>query len=122
MCSCINVTPSCAGSMGPRAVLRALTNRPSESKPGCSRKVSEGLMAVGVTFDARNVIGHQHALVSDFFVSLDGLDEIDVAIVGEGFLEVQESAADVAEMDVEDFLARAEVADDVVDLDAWILQ
>src|SRR5262249_8782956 len=38
------------------------------------------------------------------------------AVVDEGFLEIQEAAVDVAEVDVEDLAAAAEITDHVVDL------
>ena len=66
------------------------------------------------------MVGHDHVLVADFFVDLDGLDEIDVAFIREGLDEIVAMAADVAEVDVEDLVAGAEVADDVEDLLAGI--
>ncbi len=62
------------------------------------------------------VVRHDHVLVADLFVDLHRFDEVDVAFIGEGFDEVIAVAADVAEVDVEDLVARAEVTDDVEDL------
>ena len=63
----------------------------------------------------RHVVGHEHVGIADLLVHLDRLHEIDVAFVGKDLDEVVAMAANVAEMDVEDFFARAEVADDVED-------
>ena len=68
----------------------------------------------------RYVIGHQHVGVANLFVDLDRLDEIDVAFVGIDFDELIAMPADVAEMNIEDLFARAEVADDIEDFDARI--
>ena len=76
----------------------------------------EGLerVGIGVVGGEGDVIGHEHVGIADLFVDVDGFDEIDVALVGEDFDEVVAMAADVAEVYVEDLLAGAEVADDVV--------
>src|SRR5207253_8588666 len=66
--------------------------------------------------------GPHHAVVADFLVHPHGLQHVDVPIVDERLLEVEEAAADVAEVHVEDLLARAEPADDVVDLLSGLLQ
>ena len=68
------------------------------------------------------MVGHKHVGITNLLVHLDGLDEIDVAFVGVDLDEVVAMAANIAEMNVEDFLARAEVADDVEDLRAWIFE
>src|SRR5690349_19065854 len=63
------------------------------------------------------VIGHQQVFIADFAIGLERLDEIDIAVIGEDFGdEVVAAALDVAEMDIEDFLAAAEVANDVENL------
>jgi hypothetical protein len=70
----------------------------------------------------RHVVGHHHALVADFLQGPHDRDHVHVAFVGEDFLEVVAAATDVADVDVEDLLPRAEVADDVVDLGRRLLQ
>src|SRR5207247_10820065 len=50
------------------------------------------------------------------------LQHVHVAVIDERFLKIEEPAADVAEMDVEDLLASAEPADDVEDLIARLLE
>src|SRR5207302_3111010 len=71
----------------------------------------ERLEAAGVAGDRRHVIGHHHPVESDFLVHPHRLQHVDVAVVDERLLEIQEAAADVAEVDVEDLPAAAEVAD-----------
>jgi hypothetical protein len=66
------------------------------------------------------VIGHQQISVAGFFVHLNRLDEIDVALVGEHFHEIVAVSANVAEVYVEDFAARSEIADHVEDLPAGV--
>ncbi len=81
----------------------------------------ESLAAVDA-LDLRHVVGHHHAVVADFLVDAHRLQHVDAAVVDEGLTEVQESAVDVAEVHAEDLLARAEVADDVEDLLARLLE
>ena len=68
------------------------------------------------------MIGHEHVGIADLLVDVNGLHEIDVAFVGIDLDEVVAMAADIAEVHVEDLLARAEVADDIEDFDARILE
>src|SRR5215469_11974700 len=63
--------------------------------------VCERLLAAGISLEFRNVVGHEHPVVSDFLVRPDRLDEIHISIVGKRFLEVQETAFDVAEVNIE---------------------
>ena len=72
--------------------------------------------------DAGHVIGHQHVWVANFLVDLESLQHIDMTFVWKGLDKVAESTADVSEVDVEDFVAFAEVADDAVNLLAWFLK
>src|SRR5579862_8841215 len=72
---------------------------------------AERLRANGVSFDVRHMVGHDHPIVTDLLIDAHGPDHIHVAIVGEGFLKVQEPPFDIAEMYVEDLAATAEVAD-----------
>ena len=76
----------------------------------------KGLDAAGIVVDFGDVVGHDHGVVAYFLVSAEGFEHVDGAVVGEGLGEAAEAAFDVAEMDVEDFFAGAEVADVVVDL------
>src|SRR5262249_28132963 len=69
-----------------------------------------------------NMIGHQHAVISNFLVGADGAQKINISIVREGFFEVQESAFDVPEVDVKNLSASAKVADHVADLRVRILE
>ena len=62
------------------------------------------------------MIGHDHVSVADLFVGAQGFVHIYIALVGEGLDEIAETAADIAEVDVEDFVALPEVADDIADL------
>src|SRR5262249_33289064 len=68
------------------------------------------------------MVGHQHAVVADIFVNANSFDEIYIPIVGEGLLKIEKAASDVAEVNVEDLFATAEVADHVEDLGAGVLQ
>src|SRR5207302_10161858 len=63
-----------------------------------------------------NVAGHQKVGVAHITVHLDCLYEIDVALVRERFDEVVAMPANIAEMDVEDLFAGAEVTDYVIEL------
>src|ERR1043166_5550349 len=81
----------------------------------------ESLQAIDA-LDLRHVVRHQHAVVADLFVNARRLQHVDAAVVDERFTEVEEAALDVAEVDAEDLLARAEVADDVEDLLARLLE
>ena len=82
----------------------------------------EGLKSVGVVGRLGHVVGHQQVRVADLFVHLYGPDEIDVALVRVHFHEIVAPPADVAEMHVEDLLARAEIADQVVDFLAGVVE
>ena len=79
-------------------------------------------MGIGIIGGQGHVVGHQHVGVADLLVDVDGFDEIHVAFVGIDFDEVVAMAANVAEMHVENLLARAEVADDVEDFDVGIFE
>ncbi len=70
----------------------------------------------------RHVVGHQRAVVPNFFVDARGPQHVDAAVVDEGFAEIQAAAFDVAEVHIEDLLARSEVANHVVDLLAWLFE
>ena len=68
------------------------------------------------------MIGHDHVLVPHFLVGAHRLQHVDVALVGEYLHEVVQPPLDVPEVDVEDLLPGAEIADDVVDLLRGVLQ
>jgi hypothetical protein len=80
----------------------------------------KGLKPVGIAGCGRNMIGHQHVFVADFLIRLDSLDHVHIALIGVYLDKVITAAADVAEVDVEDLVAPAKVADDVVYLVARI--
>ena len=71
---------------------------------------------------AGDVVGHDHVAVAHLLEGAQRLEHVHVALVGEHFHEVAEAALDVAEVDVEDLVALAEVADHVVDLRGRVLQ
>src|SRR2546423_15429857 len=75
----------------------------------------KGLSAAWVIRMIRNMVGHDHVRVFDLPVSYHRFNHVDVALVGIDFDEVVALAADIAKVDVEDFLARSEVLDDVED-------
>src|SRR5205807_670542 len=75
-----------------------------------------------VSFDLRGVVGHKHAVVADLTVYTGALQKVDVTFVWKCFTEIQTMSFNVAEMDVEDFLAQSEVADDVEDFFPWVIQ
>src|SRR6185312_3030397 len=60
--------------------------------------------------------------IADLFIHAESFDEIDVAFIGIGLDEVVAMAPDVAEVDIENLLARSEVADHVIDFLAGIGQ
>src|SRR6266568_9307931 len=76
----------------------------------------ESLRVVTIALDLRHMVRHHHPVVADLLVDAHRLQHVDVAIVNERFLKIEEASPDVPEMDVEDFLACAEVADDVENL------
>src|ERR1700744_1745419 len=68
-----------------------------------------------------HVIGHEHVLVSDLFVDLQGSDEIDVPVVRIRLAKVVAVPSNITEMHVEDLVAAAEITDHTKDLDARVV-
>src|SRR5215472_8134041 len=87
-----------------------------------SKAISKPLLLAGVSVDLRHMIGHQHPVVSNFFVGADGADKIYVAVVRESLLKIQEAAFDVPEMHIENFPARPKMTDNVEDLFTGVLK
>src|ERR1017187_2053090 len=81
----------------------------------------KGLQGVGIGFSQGHMIGHHHVGIANLLVDPKRLHEIDIAFVGEDLHKVVAMSANVAEVHVEDLLSRAEVADDVKDFNARIV-
>src|SRR5277367_3556457 len=93
-----------------------------DQRPDVTVAVSKRLQAIRVIGCQWNMIRHQHIGITDLFVDLDGFYEVNVPLIGKNLHKIVAMAADVAEMYVEYLVARTEVANDVVDFYAWILQ
>ena len=63
--------------------------------------------------DQGHVIGLEHAVVPDFLEHARHLQHVQIAVVDEGFPEIEKPAVDVTEVNVVNLLARAEPADNV---------
>src|SRR6266851_623230 len=87
-----------------------VTDLESKSEPGF------------VAFDLRRVVRHQHAVVSDLPVYTGTLEKVDVTFVRKCFAEIQPVPHNVAEVYVEDLLARTKVADHAWDFFGWVIQ
>src|SRR5579863_7472133 len=81
-------------------------------RPNVTIAISERLQPSGIVRRFGHMIRHQQVRITNFLVHLNGLDEIDIAFVREHLHKVVAMSADVAEMHVEDFLARSEVSKD----------
>jgi hypothetical protein len=69
------------------------------------------------------VVWHQHAVISNVSVSLDGPRKIDIAIIREALCnEVVAVPLDISEVDIEDLLTFSEPANYVKDLPSGIVQ
>ena len=71
---------------------------------------------------ARHVVRHQHVGITDLVQRASNRQHVEVAIVGIRLAKVVAMALDVAEVDVENLAALAEVAHDLADLTARVLQ
>src|ERR1039457_1287977 len=98
-----------------------LDQRPYVAEREGKRLPSPGVVA-RIARNARQVIRHDHAVVTNLFVDAHGLDHIHVAFVGKGFTEIEEAALDISEVNVEHLVPLAEVADDVKNFHARLLQ
>src|SRR5688572_21134530 len=93
----------------------ALRGHGGDERLDVAKREREARHAVDA-LDARHVVRHHHAVVADFLVDAHRLQHVDAAVVDEGLTEVEEAPFDVAEVHVENLLARAEIADYIVDL------
>src|ERR1017187_1152047 len=98
-----------------------LDQRPYVAERKGKRSPPPGVVA-RIARDRRQVVGHNHAVVTNLFIDAHGLDHIHVAFVGEGFTEIEEAPLDVPEVDVKHLAPLAEVADDIEDFLARILE
>ena len=126
-----------AGSKLPPDMLRSLADGGSLSSGRSSRRAElqfglrihrlnqrldvavaerERLILPRVVLVPRHVVGHHHVRIADLLQRPHHVEHVHVAFVREHLLEVVATAADVAEVDVEDLPARPEVADHVVNL------
>src|SRR2546428_13824957 len=101
------------GKSGP-LVARCAGNR-RDQRLDVSKRESEALVTIRVALDLRNVIRHHHPVKSDLLINAHRLQHINIAVVDERFLEVEKTSTDVSEMNVEDLLPAAEVADHIED-------
>ena len=68
------------------------------------------------------VIGHDHILVIDFVQSSHNLQHVHVAFVRIDLLKIAPFTANVAEMDVENFLTFSQITNHIVNLTIRVLQ
>ena len=87
-----------------------------------AESVGEPLPAVGVVRVERHVVGHEHVGVVHIPKRLRDCGHVHVSFVGIDLFETVAASADVAEVDVEDFLLAADAADDLVDFRCRVLQ
>src|ERR1700682_99753 len=80
-----------------------------DQSPDVTVAVGERLQPSRVVRRLGYMVGHQHVWITDFFVDLNGLDEIDIAFVRINLDKLVPMPADITEVDVEDLLARAKV-------------
>src|SRR3954468_3223801 len=76
--------------------------------------VCERLKTRGVARRLWDMVRHQQVRIADFPVDLYRLNKIDVAFVRIDLHKIVTMPPDIAEMDVEDLLARAEIADHII--------
>src|SRR5262249_20463134 len=81
----------------------------------------EALVTVRIAFDLRYMVRHHHPVKAHLFIDAHRFQHIHVAVIDEGFLEIQKPSTDISEMDIEDFASAAKVADHIEDLFAGIL-
>src|SRR5690348_11085730 len=117
----VGTAPDLTCGDGPRASVRPVrgsgTGRNVDLSTGCyASSARDGLdesadvpvaervrlSVVGVVWVLGDVVGHEHPVVADLAVDLQGAVEVDVAVVGVALLEVVAAPVDVAEVDVED--------------------
>src|SRR5262245_36177787 len=104
------------------SAFRSLSRNRGDQCFDVTKRESKSLQAVLIALDMRHMIGHHHAVVTNFFVYTHCLEHIDVAVVDECFLEIQETSADIPEVHVKDFAPCAEVSDHVKNLVTRLLQ
>lgn len=76
----------------------------------------KSLSPVYVVRVARHVIGHDHIGIVDLLEGHHDSQHVHVAFIGEDLLEVVSSTTNISEMNVENFLSRTKVTNDVVNL------
>ncbi len=69
------------------------------------------MQARRVAGDSGDVIRHHHSVVADLFVDAHRLEHIHVPVVNQRLVKVEKTSANVAEMEIEDLTATAEVID-----------
>src|SRR4051812_28173314 len=84
--------------------------------------VGERLKARGIVRRLWHVVGHQQVRIADFLVDLYRLDKVDIALVRIDLHKIVTMPANVPEMNVEDLLPRAEIADHIINFLTWIGQ
>src|SRR5947207_215166 len=84
--------------------------------------VGERLKARGIVRRLWDMVRHQQVRIAHFLVDLNRLDKIDVALVRIDLHKIVTMSADVSEVNIENLLPRAEVADHIIDLLAGIGQ
>src|SRR5260370_23975327 len=78
--------------------------------------VGERLKARGIVRRLWDVVRHQQIRIADLLVDLNRLNKLDVAFVRIDLHNIVTMSADVSEVNIENLLPRAEVADHIIDL------
>src|ERR1700674_522041 len=68
------------------------------------------------------MIGHEHVGIADLLVNLDRFDEIDIAFVREDLDKIVSVTPDITKVYVEDFLASAEITNNIENLHRRVLE
>src|SRR5215469_3711844 len=80
------------------------------------------LQTIWIVVRQGHMIRHKHIRIVNFLVDPDGFYEIDVTLVGINLQKIVAVAANIPKMDVEYFLSRSEVTDNVKDFLPGIYQ
>lgn len=95
-------------------LLRCLQKSCDVSIAKCKR-----LKTVRVICRLWNMVRHDHVRIANLLISLDRLDEIDIAFVRKGFYKIIGMTANVAKVDVEYLLSGAKVTDHIKEFFCW---
>ena len=79
--------------------------------------------ATGIfTGDARHMVWHDHVGIVNRFEGTQRFEHIHIAFVWKDLDEIEETALDVAKVDVKQLLSLTEVAENIVEISTWIFE